>query len=96
MELCDGDLITLFQLKNANHPWSLENAHLKFKAIKDVSKGCTFIHECGIIHFDLKCSNILFKRLSEDDYVFKICDFGVRLCSDIWKKKMVFYSKIIC
>lgn len=48
------------------------------KIICDILLGIEFLHLNGIIHRDLKCSNvIIFEDVENDDVVAKICDFGM-------------------
>jgi serine/threonine protein kinase len=83
MELCDGDLVKLFKLKQeclrTDHILTMDNVALKIQALYETSIGCEFIHKCGIVHFDLKCANVLFQKSSSNEYKFKICDFGVSI-----------------
>lgn len=44
--------------------------------LKDVCRGIQYIHECGIIHRDIKIDNVILKH-----NVFKISDFGVSTLS---------------
>ncbi|AGV01515.1 serine/threonine protein kinase [Cannes 8 virus] len=63
-------------------PFDLSRRHLETGEIQsvfsDICKGLEFIHKRGIIHADLKPSNILY-----DGKTAKICDFGLSLyCGD--------------
>ena len=71
LELCDGNATQLFLLKKGG------DFQTCFKAIKDIAAGCKRIHSLGIIHFDIKSDNILFKKISPSTYTFKVSDFGV-------------------
>lgn len=66
MELVNG--ITLDQLA---HSISLENHHYVHLA-REISKGLTMVHAKGMVHGDIKPSNILVTRPGE----VKISDFG--------------------
>ena len=88
MELCDGNLSNLIGIKssktdkisapimNISVIW-FNRLDIKLQATRDIIKGCNHIHSCGVIHFDIKPANILYKRISSMEYVFKIADFGV-------------------
>ncbi|BAU80072.1 serine/threonine protein kinase [Tokyovirus A1] len=60
-------------------PFDLSRKHLDAEEIQkvfvDVCKGLEFLHKRGIIHADLKPSNILY-----DGKTAKLCDFGLSLC----------------
>ena len=75
MELAsNGDLNSF--LKNINEPiqWSL-----CMKWLTQITNALVYLHKSGIIHRDLRCSNIL---LNEDWHI-KISDFGV----SVWFEK---------
>lgn len=59
-------------------PFDLSRKHLETKEIQkvftDICKGLEFLHKKGIIHADLKPSNILY-----DGKVAKLCDFGLSI-----------------
>ncbi len=57
---------------------------LRLKILKDVAKGCAFLHGTTppVMHRDLKTPNILLVSTSRDaDLVAKVCDFGVSINS---------------
>ncbi|KAI9139347.1 kinase-like domain-containing protein [Paraphysoderma sedebokerense] len=69
MELCEnGELYTYLQ----NREKPLNEAEARFVLIQ-VIKGLMYLHSRGIIHRDLKLSNLLLTR----DYDVKIADFGL-------------------
>ena len=81
MELCDGNVLNLFvksheKLIDTGPP---SNMKLRLKAISEIAEGLSYIHECGIIHFDVKTANILYVRSAENKFNFKITDFGVNM-----------------
>ena len=85
MELCEGTISQVFPINRlgSKTEYSLEeqditvtNLKSKIKALIDIAKGCNHIHHCGVIHFDIKPANILYKT-DKENLVFKIADFGV-------------------
>eukprot|EP01119_Soliformovum_irregulare_P007838 TRINITY_DN2036_c0_g1_i2.p1 TRINITY_DN2036_c0_g1~~TRINITY_DN2036_c0_g1_i2.p1 ORF type:complete len:737 (-),score=215.94 TRINITY_DN2036_c0_g1_i2:67-2277(-) len=59
----------------------------------ETAQAMAFIHAKGIIHRDLKCSNLLIA----DNQKIKVCDFGMaRLTESDPKKRMMAYAMTIC
>ncbi|KAF9983218.1 hypothetical protein BGZ75_005325 [Mortierella antarctica] len=54
---------------------ALKNWEVKTQIAKDISLGLAYLHDQGIIHCDIKSSNILLTEHKEA----KICDFGVAI-----------------
>jgi serine/threonine protein kinase len=48
----------------------------KVKIARDIALGCNWIHSLGILHRDLKSSNILV-AIHHGDMTIRICDFGL-------------------
>ena len=67
-----GDLFTY--LRNCKHgiPESLSTS-----IIFQITTAIDYMHQCGVIHRDLKLENILIKSLSEKSIVVKVSDFGL-------------------
>ena len=78
MELCDGNLENLFMTHRPKINGPIFNK-LIYQALVDTARGCGHIHSLGIIHFDIKTANLLYKRTADDQYIFKVSDFGVSL-----------------
>lgn len=74
MELCDGDITDLMQS-------SPDGRLIEPQAqgvIVQVCAGLRFLHRQGIIHFDIKPANILYKEDQDtDEILFKLTDFGL-------------------
>ncbi|KAF1984415.1 kinase-like protein [Aulographum hederae CBS 113979] len=51
---------------------------LKYQFCRDVSAGLDILHECGLIHGDLKPDNILIFK-EGDGFVAKLADFGLSI-----------------
>ena len=49
---------------------------MKLEALVQISDGLKYMHSQKIVHCDLKSRNVLVHGLSEDDFVYKLCDFG--------------------
>ena len=64
MEYCDYNLT---QKDNINE-------YVIRKILLEISQGLKFMHQCNLVHLDIKPENILY---SEQDNVFKIADFGL-------------------
>jgi serine/threonine protein kinase len=75
IELCDGVLSHLIRTSPENR-LSEDKAREWFKQI---SKGMRYLHEQNIVHLDLKPNNILFKRNSCGNFIYKLSDFGLSL-----------------
>ena len=48
---------------------------LKVIALADIIEGIEFLHNNGIIHGDVKPSNVLVDGLEDDEFVFKLTDY---------------------
>ena len=71
-ELLEGNVEQL--LKSNNVTLSL---YQKVKFNVDAALGIAWLHGTGIVHRDIKPSNYLFKRVGENSYQIKVCDFGL-------------------
>ena len=67
----DGSLRDLLN-KHKSFWWKIA-IKIMFKIIKSYE----FMHKAKMVHRDLKPDNILFNRLKNGDYEFKIADFGL-------------------
>lgn len=44
----------------------------------EIARAGAYLHDCGIIHGDLTCNNVLLKTMpTRKGYVCKVCDFGL-------------------
>ena len=57
---------------------------LKVIALADIIKGIEFLHNNGIIHGDVKPSNVLVSGVEDDEFVFKLTDYA---CTPISKQR---------
>ncbi|QPG72994.1 hypothetical protein FOA43_000298 [Brettanomyces nanus] len=69
LELCKADLFDIVSRNSFNHVSSSE----KMCLFKQVAYGIKYMHECDVVHRDMKPENILLTA----DGVVKITDFGV-------------------
>jgi serine/threonine protein kinase len=71
MELCDGSLDQLIW-----NEWRLseDKTHEWFQQI---SEGLRYLHSQNVVHLDLKPNNILYKRDSSINLIYKLTDFGL-------------------
>ena len=52
---------------------------VKLELLQQVCDGMTFVHSCGLVHSDLKPSNVLMTRYSDGSLCAKIGDFGLAI-----------------
>jgi len=76
MDLCDGSLSDLLQEQKTLGFCFPEDFVLSIFA--QLCSATKFVHDNGIMHRDIKCSNVLFVRPSfEDSPLIKLADFGL-------------------
>jgi len=81
LELCDGNLSDLVKEQKASDEFFSEDFLLSIFA--QLCSAVSFVHDNGILHRDIKCSNILFVRPTlEDIPLVKLADFGLSCQSD--------------
>lgn len=71
-ELAIGDLGTFLGSYNPNLSWEQ-----KYSFCLDIGSGLDAIHDCGIVHGDLKPSNVLI--FDQNGLIAKIADFGLAI-----------------
>ncbi|CAA7017487.1 unnamed protein product [Microthlaspi erraticum] len=80
LEYCSGQ--TIADLIEENHGGGLLESDVKVFA-RDVLSGLTYIHDCYIVHCDIKPENLLLcpadRRFRPNGYLTKIGDFGLAL-----------------
>ena len=64
--------------KKADFSWNQ-----KLNIIYQISLACMFLHQQGIVHRDLKSSNILLDGYPGEHIVPKVCDFGLAKSKEI-------------
>ena len=74
LELCDGSLDSILFTENDNCTFT--SGEKLLAAALDICNGCSFMHQNGIVHYDLKTANVLFQN-AKDGIICKIADFGV-------------------
>eukprot|EP01113_Clastostelium_recurvatum_P020910 TRINITY_DN2475_c0_g1_i1.p1 TRINITY_DN2475_c0_g1~~TRINITY_DN2475_c0_g1_i1.p1 ORF type:complete len:834 (-),score=248.83 TRINITY_DN2475_c0_g1_i1:123-2624(-) len=81
-----GNLADLMDNQNEAFDWDLV-----LLMAKDICKGMVHIHSMGLIHRDLKSSNLLVASLSkmESEVRLKICDFGISKQQSLQMTKFV-------
>jgi serine/threonine protein kinase len=50
--------------------------HTKLDLCYDIATGLATLHDCGIVHGDVKSENVLIFRDPQKEFLAKICDFG--------------------
>jgi serine/threonine protein kinase len=68
-----AELGDLAYFQDTTQPLSTE---LKVQLCWDVASGLNALHQCGIVHGDIKCENVLVFRVSDNEVVAKLADFG--------------------
>jgi serine/threonine protein kinase len=66
-----GNLTQFFSLQHTELAWDS-----KLKLTADIVEGLSALHECGVIHGDLKGDNVLIAINSDGELVAKLSDFG--------------------
>ena len=66
-----GSLEDFFTLDGVNFSWVV-----KMGILSDVAHGLEAVDDAGVLHGDLKLSNVLVFRIGDDHFKAKICDFG--------------------
>jgi serine/threonine protein kinase len=66
-----GNLIDFFTLRDFDVSWAM-----KLQLALNVVEALGALHQCGIIHGDLKAENVLVMRDSDGTFRAKLCDFG--------------------
>ncbi|KAJ4364042.1 hypothetical protein N0V83_009497 [Neocucurbitaria cava] len=56
---------------------------LRYDLCRNVAAGVDVLHECGLIHGDLKTDNILIFRNRKGAYVAKVADFGLSVAEAV-------------
>ena len=49
---------------------------VKVAALADIAEGIQYLHKSGIIHGDIKPSNVLISEDGDNDFVFKVTDYA--------------------
>lgn len=68
---------------------------LQQEALFQIVKGLGYLHSKSIIHGDLKSANVLIKGQTDDEFMFKLCDFGQTHSQITLTGKILQYSYII-
>ena len=76
MEKCDEDLKQFIERNKNKYKGGLPDAMIK-NILLQLNEAFKIMHSKNIIHRDLKPQNILLKNISENDFIFKIADFGL-------------------
>jgi serine/threonine protein kinase len=75
LELCDGMLSDLIFVKESTKDSPFMQIETMLAAAIEICSGCEYIQKFGVVHYDLKAANVLFKK-TESKLVFKVADFG--------------------
>jgi serine/threonine protein kinase len=71
-----GTLEDFFNLNDLNYTWGI-----KTSIAYDIANGLEALDDAGVLHGDLKLSNLLVFREGADSFMVKICDFGSAIIS---------------
>lgn len=66
-----GTLENFFTLDDLNYTWEI-----KTSITYDITNGLEALDDAGVLHGDLKLSNVLVFRTGPNSFTAKICDFG--------------------
>ena len=79
LELCEkiiGDQ-TIHTLQDLMNMYQNElPLDVKVAALADIAEGIQYLHKSGIIHGDIKPSNVLISEDGDNDFVFKVTDYA--------------------
>ena len=79
LELCEkiiGDQ-TIHTLQDLMHVYGSElPLDVRVAALADIAEGIEYLHKNGIIHGDIKPSNVLISTDGDNDFVFKVTDYA--------------------
>jgi len=75
MEYCDGNTLQDLIEKNSKNKTCIKRSII-YNYIRQILKGLKALHKIGIIHSDIKPSNIFIKKVGDSDQI-KIGDFGL-------------------
>jgi serine/threonine protein kinase len=78
MELAECSLRSFLQ-----NPAEAVAHSLRYGLCRNVAAGVDVLHECGLIHGDLKADNILIFRNRKGAYVAKVADFGLSVAEAV-------------
>lgn len=76
MELLEGRDLLTFARDTATDPEALAESPLFSTVIRQVLTALDYVHTCGLLHLDLKPSNILVTTGADDTPQAKLIDFG--------------------
>ena len=72
MEKCDGDLKSFIE----NNESGLSDSMIK-NILLQLNEAFKIMHSKNMIHRDLKPQNILIRNISQNNFIFKLADFGL-------------------
>jgi serine/threonine protein kinase len=84
MELADCSLRSFFESKDGKNV----DMPLRYRFCQNIAAGVDVLHECGLIHGDLKPDNILIFKNGGHEYTAKVADFGLSIAEAVSDTKL--------
>ncbi|EXJ71738.1 serine/threonine protein kinase [Cladophialophora psammophila CBS 110553] len=90
LEFADFGTLSSYQARGLGH-----SPIDKFDICDDVAQGLYYLHGCGVVHGDLKASNVLMCRHPQRSFVAKLSDFGFALSLDDEVPRLIGFTQYL-